>query len=59
MFHTVWTSPPTPITSPIDSVTGPETTRMTSARAHSTTVMIVTTSCIGRIRQKGRPSSTS
>ena len=59
MSHTFCTSLPTPRASPIAWVTGPETIRITRAAAHSTTVTTVTTSCIGRIRQNGRPSSTS
>ena len=52
-------SSPTPMALPTDSATGPLTIRITSAAAHSTTVITVTMSCIGRIRQNGRPSSTS
>ena len=59
MFQTVTRSSPTPMALPIDSATGPETIRITRASAHSTTVVTVTMSCIGRIRQNGRPSSTS
>ena len=44
---------------PTDSATGPLTIRITSAAAHSTTLVTVTKICIGRIRQNGRPSATS
>ncbi len=59
MFQTVTRSSPDPIALPTDSAMGPETIRMTRATAQSATVMTVTISCIGRIRQNGRPSSTS